>query len=57
MDTTKLPVHCTSQKSLDDTVPKIFEDWLHNFFVSYVRKFCSDNGIEYKIVLLLIYRF
>ncbi len=31
----------------------IFEEWSHNFFVPYVKKFCSDTGIVYKILLLV----
>ena len=31
----------------------IFEQWFHNFFVPYVKKFCNDNGIEYKTLLLV----
>ena len=31
----------------------IFKKWFHDVFVPYVRKFCRDNDIECKILLLL----
>ncbi len=31
----------------------IFGVWFHNLFVLFVKKFCSDNGIEYKILVLV----
>ncbi len=52
MDMTKLPVNYFSQKKAWMTAA-IFEEWFHNFFVPYVKKFCSDTGIEYKMLLLV----
>ena len=44
MDMTKLPVNYFSQKKAWLTAA-IFEEWFHNFFVPYVRKFCCDAGL------------
>ncbi len=47
-----LPVSYFSQKKAwMDTA--IFTKWFHEIFVPYVRKFCRENEIEYKILLLL----
>ena len=32
---------------------KLFEAWFHDKFVPHVKKFCEQNGIEFKILLLL----
>ena len=52
MDMNSLPVHYYSQKKawMDST---LFESWFHDRFVPYAKKFCQDNSIEYKILLLL----
>ena len=52
MDMTKFLVHYFSQKKAWMTTT-IFEEWFHNFFVPYVKKFCNNSGIEYKILLLV----
>ena len=31
----------------------LFEGWFHKNFVPHVKKFCQDQGIEYKVLLLL----
>ena len=31
----------------------IFERWFHEFFVPFVKKYCNEVGIEYKILLLI----
>ena len=50
MDT--LPVNYYSQqKGWMDC--RIFEKWFNDIFVPNVKKFCKDNDIEYKILLLL----
>ncbi len=49
MDMTKLPFF-TKKAWMTAT---IFEEWFHNFFVPFVKKFCVDNGIEYNILLLV----
>ena len=47
-----LPVCYFSQKKAwMDTM--IFKKWFHDVFVPYVRKFCRDNDIECKILLIL----
>ena len=52
MSMNALPVHFFSQKKAwMDKV--IFEKWFHDVFVPYVRKFCRENDIEFKILLLL----
>ena len=52
MDMGTLPVKDYSlQKAWMD--PKIFEKWFHDVFVPHVKNFCTDNDIEYKILLLL----
>ena len=52
MDMKLLPVHYYYQKKawMDS---HIFESWFHNELVPYVKKFCKDNKIEYKILLLI----
>ncbi len=50
-DMTKLPVHYFSQKAW--MTATMFEEWFHNFFVPFVKKFCVDNGVENKILLLV----
>ncbi len=50
MDMTKLPVHYFSQKAW--MTATIFEEWFQNLFVHFV-KVCIDNGVEYKILLLV----
>ena len=47
-----LPVCYFSQKKawMDTT---IFKKWFHDVFVPYIRKFCRDNDMECKILLLL----
>ncbi len=52
IDMTKLPVHYFSQKKAWMTAT-IFEEWFHNFFVTFVKKFCVDNGVEHKMLLLV----
>ena len=52
MDMGSLPVHYLSQsKAWMDA--KLFEGWFHEQFVPYVKKFCRDKGIEYKVLLLV----
>ncbi len=51
-DMSKLPVHYFSLKKAWMN-SEIFEKWFHNFFVPHVKQYCNDNGIEYKILLLL----
>ena len=47
-----LPVHYYSQKkSWMDC--KIFKDWFHERFVPSVRKFCDENRLKKKALLLL----
>ena len=31
----------------------LFKSWFHYKFTLYIKKFCEDNNIEYKILLLL----
>ena len=52
MDINSLPMHYYSQKKawMDST---LFESWFHDRFVPYAKKFCQDNSIKYKILLLL----
>ena len=52
MDMNNLPVHYFSQqKSWMDA--RLFTDWFHHKFVPRVKRFCEENVIEYKILLLL----
>ncbi|XP_062500428.1 jerky protein homolog-like [Corticium candelabrum] len=52
MDMNNLPVHYFSQqKSWMDA--RLFTDWFHHKFVPHVKRFCEENVIEYKILLLL----
>ena len=30
----------------------LFEGWFHEKFTPYVKKFCRDQGMEYKVLLL-----
>lgn len=47
-----LPVHYYSQnKAWMNT--KLFELWFQDRFVPHVKKFCKENKITYKILLLL----
>ena len=52
MDMNNLPVHYYSQKKswMDCS---IFSNWFHQRFVPSVSKFCSENGLEKKALLLL----
>lgn len=52
MDMSQLPVHYFSQHNAWMSA-SIFEKWFHDFFVPRAKKFCSEMGIEYKILLLL----
>ena len=51
VDMNSLPVCYLSQpKAWMDTA--LFESWFHEKFTPYVKKFCQDQGIEYKLLLL-----
>ena len=52
MDASSLPVHYYSQKKswMDCS---IFSEWFHQQFVPSVRRFCSENELERKALLLL----
>ena len=47
-----LPVHFYSQPNswMDSN---LFESWFHDRFVPYVKKFCNQNNISYKILILI----
>jgi hypothetical protein len=52
MDMGSIPVHYLSQsKGWMDA--KLFKEWFHEQFVPYVKKFCRDKEIEYKVLLLV----
>ena len=52
MDMSTLPVYYYKQGNawMDANV---FESWFHNNFVPYVKKHCTDNNVEYKVLLLI----
>ena len=52
IDIASLPVHYFSQRKgwMDS---KLFERWFQEKFVPHVRRFCQEQGVEYKILLLL----
>ena len=52
MDMATLPVHYYKQANawMDANV---FENWFHNKFVPSVKKYCNDNNVDYKVLLLI----
>ena len=51
-ETSSLPVSCMSHSEAWMNAT-LFEAWLHDNFVPYVKKFCLDKKMEYKMLLLL----
>ena len=52
IDIASLPIHYFSQqKGWMDS--KLFERWFQEKFVPHVKRFCQEQGVEYKILLLL----
>ena len=52
IDMKLLPVHyCHQKKAWMDS--HLFESYFYETFISYIKKFCELNKIEYKILLLL----
>ena len=48
----RLPVHYFSKSNAWMNVD-IFVRWFHKLIVLFVKKYCNEVGIEYKIVLII----
>ena len=51
-DMATLPVHYYKQANawMDANV---FENWFHNKFIPSVKKYCNNNNVDYKVLLLI----
>ena len=47
-----LPVHYYKQANAGMDA-NVFENWFHNKFVPSVKKYCNDNNVDYKVLLLI----